>query len=204
MRAFFAACRSPERLLFEVYLCTGFRHREVATLRRRDVDARACTLAVVEKPEFRFKPKSYECRRVRVPAALIEDLKKHMKKQSGALLFPTPPHPRRPNYGGSRVDAHHLELCKQIAHRAGLNCGLCVTARGKCSRTACCERWRLHKWRDTLATGMLRSGVDVKTLQGLLGHKHLSTTEKYLKAQRLEEIAAKVENSALAAFLSPE
>jgi hypothetical protein len=93
----------------------------VATLRRRDVDVKTCSLAVCEKPEFRFTPKDYECRKVRVPAALANRLKTHMKTLTGALLFPTKPHPTRPKYGGEGVDAHHLELCKTIAFRAKLN-----------------------------------------------------------------------------------
>ena len=36
-----------------------------------------------------------------------------------------------------------------------------------------------HKLRHTAATLMLRSGVDVRTLQELLGHEHLNTTEIY-------------------------
>lgn len=36
-----------------------------------------------------------------------------------------------------------------------------------------------HKLRHTAATLMLRHGVDVRTLQELLGHEHLNTTEIY-------------------------
>ncbi len=36
-----------------------------------------------------------------------------------------------------------------------------------------------HKLRHTAATLMLRNGVDVRTLQELLGHEHLNTTEIY-------------------------
>jgi integrase/recombinase XerD len=60
----------------------------------------------------------------------------------------------------------------------------------------------LYKWRHTFATQMLRSGVDIKTLQTLLGHKDIATTEKYLKALRLDDLRHKVEASMLAAMLS--
>ena len=36
-----------------------------------------------------------------------------------------------------------------------------------------------HKLRHTAATLMLRSGVDVRTLQEILGHEHLNTTQIY-------------------------
>ena len=41
------------------------------------------------------------------------------------------------------------------------------------------EGFSSHKLRHTAATLMLRNGVDVRTLQELLGHEHLNTTEIY-------------------------
>jgi site-specific recombinase XerD len=48
---------------------------------------------------------------------------------------------------------------------------------------------------------MLQSGIDIKTLQVLLGHKNIATTEKYLKALRLDDLQGKVEASLLTAYL---
>ncbi len=41
------------------------------------------------------------------------------------------------------------------------------------------EKYSSHKLRHTAATLMLHNGVDVRTLQELLGHEHLNTTEIY-------------------------
>jgi len=41
------------------------------------------------------------------------------------------------------------------------------------------SRYSSHKLRHTAATLMLRSGVDVRTLQELLGHENLNTTQIY-------------------------
>lgn len=41
------------------------------------------------------------------------------------------------------------------------------------------DGYSAHKLRHTAATLMLRHGVDVRTLQELLGHEHLNTTEIY-------------------------
>lgn len=41
------------------------------------------------------------------------------------------------------------------------------------------DRYSAHKLRHTAATLMLESGVDLRTLQELLGHEHLNTTEIY-------------------------
>ena len=56
-------------------------------------------------------------------------------------------------------------------------------------------KYSAHKLRHTAATLMLHNGVDVRTLQELLGHEHLNTTEIYTH----------VENESLreAADLSP-
>ena len=57
------------------------------------------------------------------------------------------------------------------------------------------SKYSSHKLRHTAATLMLKSGVDVRTLQELLGHEHLNTTQIYTH----------IENSSLreAANLSP-
>lgn len=204
IKKFFDACTDDEALLFKVYLCTGFRNREVSTLDKLSVKAQDNKLGVKARPEYEFKPKNYECREVRIPASLMEELVAHMKKGKGcSLVFPSKPHPKRPNYGGDKPDAHHLELCKEIAHRAGLNCGLCVTPKSEnCADSPVCENWYLHKWRHTFATNSLRDGIDIKTLQKLLGHKNMSTTEKYLKALHVDDLADKVEASTIAGLVA--
>jgi len=57
------------------------------------------------------------------------------------------------------------------------------------------SKYSSHKLRHTAATLMLKSGVDVRTLQELLGHEHLNTTQIYTH----------IENSSLrdAAMRSP-
>ena len=49
----------------------------------------------------------------------------------------------------------------------------------------------VHKLRHTAATLLLRNGVDVRTLQELLGHEHLNTTQIYthVESDSLREAA---------------
>ena len=48
-----------------------------------------------------------------------------------------------------------------------------------------------HKLRHTAATLMLSNGVDVRTVQEVLGHEHLNTTEIYTHIENTElKIAA--------------
>ena len=53
------------------------------------------------------------------------------------------------------------------------------------------EQYSAHKLRHTAATLMLSHGVDVKTVQEVLGHEHLNTTEIYTHIENTElKIAA--------------
>jgi integrase/recombinase XerD len=121
---FFASCTDDERLLFEVFLITGFRDKEVSHLFWSDVDYRLSRISVTAKTEPKYTPKSYEIRFVSVPRSLLDNLKMRQKRSQSLLVFPSAPHPTRKSYGGG-VDGHMLETCKKVALRAGLNCGHC-------------------------------------------------------------------------------
>ncbi len=202
MEMLFDACTPREKLIFQTFLCSGFRKQELATLTWNQVNFGARTLSVQRHPDYGFNPKNHEERTVPVPAELVRSLASWQRKHPNArLVFPSPSHPKRPNYGGESPDAHHLELCKRIAWRAKLNCRHCVTAAGRCAVGPHCARWTLHRWRDTFATNALRSNLDMKTLQVLLGHKNLATTEKYLKSLPPAGLRSKIEKSIMASVL---
>ena len=214
IQEFFLACSDEERLVFQTFLLTGFRDKEVATLRWQDINFHGRTIQVTDRPEYGFKPKNHEKRAVPVPIALIEKLRKRRRSIKTALVFPSPKHPTRPDYGGDQPNMHLLDWCKNIAYKAGLNCRHCVaerikqTKKGKekkriyrCADGPHCERWYLHKWRHTYATSQLRDGVDIRTLQTLLGHKTLEVTMVYLKALGPELLQDKMEQSSLAAYV---
>lgn len=53
------------------------------------------------------------------------------------------------------------------------------------------EQYSAHKLRHTAATLMISNGVDIKTVQEVLGHEHLNTTEIYTHIENTElKIAA--------------
>lgn len=212
---FFAACDDEERLTFQVFLATGFRDREVATLTYSDIDFANRRINVQKKPGF--SPKNYEIRAVVVAQKLIDRLKARRKTAASQLVFPTEAHHSKKDHKGGKPNGKLLEMCKDIAFRANLNCGHCtgeltvyVMRAGKsykdkrqyrCATSPHCSHWFLHKFRHTFATQMLQSRVDVRTLQKLMGHKHLSTTERYLKVLRLDDLQAHVEQSKTARFM---
>jgi len=69
-----------------------------------------------------------------------------------------------------------------------LNCGQCQTCREKNE----CERWFLHRFRATFATKCLQGGMDLVTVQRLLGHSDLKSTMRYLVPARGASVQARV------------
>ncbi|MGA7136432.1 MAG: site-specific integrase [Terriglobales bacterium] len=49
-----------------------------------------------------------------------------------------------------------------------------------------------HRFRATFATTLLQNGVDLKTVQKLLGHKNLESTMQYLAKAESPKVRAKV------------
>lgn len=58
------------------------------------------------------------------------------------------------------------------------------------------RKYTTHKLRHTAATLMYQSGADIRALQEILGHEHLSTTEIYTHVDN-EQIRETVENNPL-------
>src|SRR6202167_6235419 len=152
---FFAACSDRERALFATFLLTGFREQEVMFLRWSDVNFELRTVRVTSKPELGFYPKRWEDREIPAPVELIEELRKHTHRPNCQFVFPSPK--------GNR-EQHMLDHCKSIAKRAKLDP----------------TKFDLKTFRSTYATGMLRRGFDVRTVQHWMAHKSLETTMLYL------------------------
>lgn len=212
IRQFFSACTDDERLMFEVFLSSGFRDKEVSHLFWSDVDYRLSKISVTAKTEPKYTPKSYEVRSVDVPRSLLDNLKMQQKRSQSRIVFPSASHPTRKSYGGG-VDGHMLETCKKVALRAGLNCGHCegtyTIKRSKtrkesvpysCKTHPRCERWYLHKWRHTYASHSI-AVLGLRGLQLAMGHKDIATTSKYLHFLDNDGIKEKVEASPLARMI---
>ncbi len=60
LEKFFAACSDDERLLFQLFLFTGFRFQEIMTLTWPDINYKDGTVSVSPKSDLNFIPKSYE------------------------------------------------------------------------------------------------------------------------------------------------
>jgi integrase len=154
--ALFAACTPAERLLFEFFLYTGAREGEVMHAEWDDLQQDGQILLIREKKQWDFKPKGRKERRVRIPDFLAEELMETQKASKHSLIFP---------HESGNPDGHLLRRLKAVVKRANLK--------------AMYGSWTLHIFRHTFATMHLQSGVDVRTVQKMLGHSDLATTQRY-------------------------
>jgi integrase len=207
-KLFAAAGREEDKYeyaLFQTFLLSGMREQEVSHLHWTDFEPHRSELSVSKKPGF--DPKNYHERTVPVPrllVTLLKDHKKRLEKQGGEtrLIFPTSKKNVKRGAPGGQADGHMLRRLKQLAFRADLNCGRCHgKLNGKparCSSHPICQEFGLHKFRHTYATTLLRDGVDILSVQKLLGHKDLDSTRRYLRALEPEDLLKKINLTSLA------
>jgi integrase/recombinase XerD len=204
LRPLFAAMRPAESVLYQTFLLSGFRDQEVGFLSWDDFNPKAGTLRVSKKAGYKFDPKNYKERVVPVPRELVDLLKRHraQQKEGEYFVFPTSSHNKARGAQGGQRDKHMLGKLKRIALRAELNCGRChTTLKGKpvnCGSKPVCGRWTLHKFRHTYATTLLHQGLDILSVQKLMGHDDIESTMKYLRALQQGNLADRINSSGIA------
>ncbi len=192
----FSALENPWRLMAELLYGSGLRQMEVLRLRVKDVDLDRGTITIHDA-------KGGKHRVVPLPVALETRLKNHLdrtkqrwmhdkaagmgevhlqesllrkypnaaREWSWQYLFAAAtlcPHPRT-----GRIARHHLHEVslqrqfKQAVAKAGI------------SKRATC-----HTLRHSFATHLLERGIDIRTVQDLLGHTDVSTTMIYLHVMK--------------------
>ena len=180
IKRFLAACNSEEHALtFEAFLKTGCREQELAFLEWTDLNWSAGTITIQgekrmtllvdgELKEFKFRTKTRKPREIPVEPELGAKLKAwRSRNPSTRFVFGT---------SSDLPNGHFLDAVKRTARRAGLNCGKCSS----CLEKDECEHWDVKSWRSTFATWALRRGVDIRTVQHILGHTKIEMTAKYL------------------------
>ena len=146
--------RQPRMVLTTIY-GTGMRISEAVALRVADIDSREMTILVA-------RGKGNKQRLVPLSARLLEELRAWwLTHRHPRWLFPGS-HPGRPIDVGPVQNA-----CLMAATQAGLKPGATP-----------------HTLRHTFATELLEAGIDLLTIQRILGHATLSTTLLYTHVRR--------------------
>jgi integrase/recombinase XerD len=148
---FFAATgRLKYRALFMAVYAAGLRVSEVVALRAEDIDSKRMVLHVCQG-------KGKKDRYVMLSAKLLEVLRDYYKafRPTATLFFGR-------DKGRPLDRGTVLRACRAIARRAGL-----------------AKRITVHTLRHSFATHLLEAGVDLRTIQALLGHRSLRTTALY-------------------------
>ena len=145
---------------FYLELTTGLRLGEICALCWGDFDSKKGTLRVSRTLGDSGDvivvgdPKTDAGKRlIYLPASTLEMLTERMKKRYSQWIFPSLDRPERPV---SKSSAYHRH--KRFLRNAEL------------------PNIRFHDLRHTFATHAMRSGVDAKTLSGILGHTNASFT----------------------------
>jgi integrase/recombinase XerD len=143
--------RVRDRTLLDVCYTCGLRVSELVGLQVADIDSKRMVLCI--------RGKGQKERLVPISPRLLKVLRAYwLTCRSKTWLFPGGIDPAK-----RLTETAVRRLCEQSAEQAGLN-----------------KRITPHTLRHSFATHLLEAGVDLLTVQALLGHNHLRTTAIYL------------------------
>lgn len=143
-----------DQAILELLYATGMRVSELATLSLQDINFEAQTIRVQGKGK-RERQVFFGQTATQALAAYLEERRHKMALHDDDPLFL--------NHRGNRLSVRGLHLIvKKHSQRTGIS-----------SNTS------PHTLRHAFATHLMDNGADLRSIQELLGHQRLSTTQKY-------------------------
>lgn len=137
--------------IIETLLYTGLRRDELTHLAWADVDLQRRIIAVQAKDGWH--PKDYEVRHIPM-APRLHDLFRSLPRKDHPWVFPT-----------SNGGPHLGHILSRDFRKLARSCGV--------------KGASLHTLRHTFASHLVMNGTDIYTVQKLLGHSSIKTTEIY-------------------------
>ena len=155
-----------DRALLELMYACGLRASEAIGLELLDVD--------IEEGVLRARGKGSKERIVPIGQAALRALRIYLERGRPGLVKGTPEPHLFVNFRGGRLTRQGLY---KIVRRHALTAGLA-------------DRMSPHTLRHTFATHLLAGGCDLRSVQEMLGHADVSTTQLYthLSSERLKDV----------------
>lgn len=157
------------KAIFEILYATGIRVSELVNINQDDINLNVGYLRCIGKGnKERIIPIGKKATEA-VMKYLQEERPRIVAKAQNRYLFLTK--------SGKRLTRQLVwQLIKDLSHRAGLN-----------------QEISPHTLRHSFATHLLERGADLRSLQEMLGHASISTTQQYthVDQKRLKEIHSK-------------
>jgi integrase/recombinase XerD len=155
-----------DRALLEVMYACGLRASEAIGLELMDVD--------VQEGLLRARGKGSKERIVPIGQAALKALRIYLERGRPALVKGAPEAHLFVNFRGGQLTRQGLyKIVRRHAQTAGL-----------------ADRMSPHTLRHTFATHLLAGGCDLRSVQEMLGHADVSTTQLYthLSSERLKDV----------------
>lgn len=142
------------RLIVELLLCTGMRIDELVRLRTTDIDLSSGKVIVYGKGS-KERVLCVSPKEVLEQLCHYDDVRCEYANDTEALLL---------NRFGSGLSVHSIgPIFKELCRKAGIT-----------------KYYTPHSLRHSFATGLIENGADLRSVQDLLGHSSITTTEIYL------------------------
>jgi integrase/recombinase XerC len=141
-----------DQAILELFYATGMRVGELVALDVQDVDLSASTLRVCGKGK-RERQLFFGQTAAQALVAYLEVRQRHAQEETALFL----------NHRGGRLSTRGVHLL----------------VKKHCRRTGIAPSTSPHTLRHAFATHLLDNGADLRSIQELLGHRSLSTTQKY-------------------------
>jgi integrase len=148
---------APYNDVFRFLLCTGLRRDELRFLDvENNIDLPRRRINIIEKEGF--IPKTSE-RTIPISDDLLPFLKKRLKESPSGLIFP--------NHNGVVFDERKWwKILQKVLEKLE-------------AKKIKIPHATIHAFRHTFASWLVMSGVDLRTVQRLLGHSDIRTTMRY-------------------------
>jgi site-specific recombinase XerD len=148
-----------DRAILELFFSTGLRVSELCSL-NRDLD--------LTRDEFSIRGKGEKIRVVFLSPAAKKTIKEYLDKRGDIedalfIQYGKASKSKNPPAGGLRLTPRSIErLVKKYATKAGIT-----------------RKVTPHVIRHSFATDLLQNGADLRSVQALLGHANITTTQVY-------------------------